>query len=95
MASSSQAVVHNIEPPWIKMLSVTKDTPAKYTGTCGLCGRQTDQITTNHLYPRATKESVAAMCWPCHCIVHRLIPADILAPSFHSIDLLRTHGGST
>ncbi|KAJ7858507.1 hypothetical protein B0H14DRAFT_2577719 [Mycena olivaceomarginata] len=33
------------------------------------------------------------MCWPCHCIVHRLIPADILAASFHSIDLLRTHGG--
>ncbi|KAJ6544555.1 hypothetical protein DFH09DRAFT_1173015 [Mycena vulgaris] len=31
------------------------------------------------------------MCWPCHCIVHRLIPADILAASFHSIDLLKTH----
>ncbi|KAJ7327434.1 hypothetical protein DFH08DRAFT_967877 [Mycena albidolilacea] len=111
MASSSQAVVHNIEPRWIEMLSVTKDTPAKHTGTCGLCGRQTDQITTHrpHLYPRATvrkaaksrfpftleqKESVAAMCWPCHCIVHRLISADILAASFHSIDLLRTHSGT-
>ncbi|KAJ7327485.1 hypothetical protein DFH08DRAFT_672059, partial [Mycena albidolilacea] len=70
---------------------------------CELCGRQTDQITTHHLYPRVTvrkaaksgfpftrkqKDSVAAMCWPCHCIVHRLIPADILAASFHSIDLL-------
>ncbi|KAJ7843238.1 hypothetical protein B0H14DRAFT_3689899 [Mycena olivaceomarginata] len=33
MASSSQAVVHNIEPPWIGMLSVTKDTSAKHTGT--------------------------------------------------------------
>jgi hypothetical protein len=85
MASSSQAVVHNIEPPWIEMLSVTKDTPAKHIGPCELCGRQTDQITTHHLYPRATvrkaaksgfpftleqKELVAAMCWPCHCIVH-------------------------
>ncbi|KAJ6582456.1 hypothetical protein DFH09DRAFT_1145384, partial [Mycena vulgaris] len=32
------------------------------------------------------------MCWPCHCIVHRLIPADILAASFHPIDPLKTHG---
>jgi hypothetical protein len=48
MASSSQAVVHNIEPPWIEMLSVTKDTPAKHTGPCELCGRQTDQITYTH-----------------------------------------------
>lgn len=110
MASSSQAVFHNVESPWIGMLSVTKDTPAKHTGNCELCCCQTNQITTHHLYPRATvrkaaksgfpftleqKESVAAMCWPCHCIVHRLIPADILATSFHSIDLLKTHGGST
>ncbi|KAJ6542535.1 hypothetical protein DFH09DRAFT_1322387 [Mycena vulgaris] len=34
------------------------------------------------------------MCWPCHRIVHRLIPADILASSFHSIALTKTHGGS-
>ncbi|KAJ7464666.1 hypothetical protein B0H11DRAFT_70092 [Mycena galericulata] len=99
----------NREPTWIGMLSATKDTPAKHVGTCELCGRQTDHITQHHLYPRAAqrravtsgfpftleqKGSIAAMCWPCHCIVHRLIPVDILASSFHSIDLLKTHADS-
>ncbi|KAJ7840734.1 hypothetical protein B0H14DRAFT_3695517, partial [Mycena olivaceomarginata] len=87
MASSSQAVVHNIEPPWIGMLSVTKDTSAKHTGTLRKAAKSGFPFTLEQ------KESVAAMCWPCHCIVHRLIPADILAASFHSINLLRTHGG--
>ncbi|KAF7348688.1 HNH endonuclease [Mycena venus] len=100
-----------VEPAsWISMLSATKDTPARHTctGTCELCGNQTDKITMHHLYPRAVvrkaakrgfpftpdqKDSIASMCWPCHCIVHRLIPADILASAFHSIDLLKTHDG--
>ncbi|KAJ7210019.1 hypothetical protein GGX14DRAFT_394821 [Mycena pura] len=109
MVSSSQAVIHDVEPPWIRMLSITKDTPAKYTGTCELCGRQTDHVTKHHLYPRSAvrraaksgflftieqRDSVAAMCWPCHCVVHRLIPADVLAASFHSIDLLKAHSGT-
>ncbi|KAJ7472190.1 hypothetical protein FB451DRAFT_1367982 [Mycena latifolia] len=104
IAGPSQAV----HEPWIGMLSETKDTPAKHTGTCELCGHQTEHITQHHLYPRATvrkaatngfpytpeqKASIAALCWPCHCIVHRLIPNDILASSFHSIELLKIHGG--
>jgi len=90
------------------MLSVTKDTPSRYPGTCELCGCHTDLITRHHLFPRQVtrkadkrgfpftpeqKESVADMCWPCHCIVHRLILADVLASEFHSIDRLKTHGG--
>ncbi|KAJ7153107.1 hypothetical protein C8R43DRAFT_453380 [Mycena crocata] len=98
-----------IAPPWIGMLSVTEDTLATCPGICELCRRHTDHLTQHHLFPRAAvkraadsgfpftpeqKNSVAALCWPCHCIVHRLIRADILAAAFHSIDLLRTHGGS-
>jgi hypothetical protein len=104
-AGTSQGGNHS---PWIGMLSVTKDTPARHSGTCELCGCHTDQITIHHLYPRAAarraatssfpftleqKESVAAICWPCHCIIHRLLPPNILASSFHSIDLLKTHDG--
>ncbi|KAJ7030608.1 hypothetical protein C8F04DRAFT_1113042 [Mycena alexandri] len=85
---------------WIGMLSVTKDTPSQHSGTCTLCGKDTSHI-TQHLYPRAAsrrasftpeqKDSVAAMCWPCHCIMHQLILADVLARDFHSIELLKTH----
>ncbi|KAJ6558390.1 hypothetical protein B0H19DRAFT_1376815 [Mycena capillaripes] len=93
---------------WIGMLSETKDTLSKRTGTCDLCDCSTNHLTQHHLYPRAVarkaakrgspftskqKDSVAGLCWPCHCIVHRLIPADVLASSFHSIDLLKTHDG--
>ncbi|KAJ6464760.1 hypothetical protein C8R47DRAFT_1205740 [Mycena vitilis] len=100
--------VSAIDPPWVAMLYVTKDTSSTGTGTCELCRRETDQITRHHLYPRvATRKAAASgfpftpeqtdslvpLCWPCHCIVHRLIPADILAAAFHSIDLLLTHGG--
>ncbi|KAJ7178154.1 hypothetical protein C8R46DRAFT_1075979 [Mycena filopes] len=89
-------------PPWIGMLTVTEDTRAKHSGTCQLCFKA-DTVTTHHLYPRAaaktttfTREQakeVVSLCWPCHCIVHRLIPADQLARMFHSIELLNTHRG--
>ncbi|KAJ7720792.1 hypothetical protein B0H16DRAFT_1603905 [Mycena metata] len=86
---------------WTGMLSMAKDTPSRHTGTCELCGKDTDHITKHHLYPRSAtrrafftpeqKDSLAAMCWPCHCIIHQLILADVLARDFHSIELLNTH----
>ncbi|KAJ7720766.1 hypothetical protein B0H16DRAFT_380902 [Mycena metata] len=91
--------------PWIGMLSVTLDTPAKHYGTCDLCRKETESITKHHLYPRAAaaasglsftpeqEKSIAMMCWPCHCIVHRLLRAPVLARFYHSIDTLKTHSG--
>ncbi|KAJ7642340.1 hypothetical protein DFH06DRAFT_1214565 [Mycena polygramma] len=103
-----QLGIPNIESPWIGMLSAIKDTRANESGTCELCGRETHRITKHHLYPRAVSrkaaargspftreqtDSIAVLCWPCHCIIHRLIPGNVLAASFHSVDLLMTHVG--
>ncbi|KAJ7153109.1 hypothetical protein C8R43DRAFT_1002930 [Mycena crocata] len=108
MHSNVGAAIHDVESPWTKILSTTKDTLARSAGTCDLCGRHAEHITQHHLYPRAAtrraakkgvpftaeqKNTVAAMCWPCHCIMHHLIMVDVLASSYNSIDLLKTHSG--
>ncbi|KUI69886.1 Uncharacterized protein YisB [Cytospora mali] len=77
------------------------------TDTCELCNRvaRYDRgITKHHLYPQSVvkaaaegkytaeqKCSLALLCWPCHSAIHRIIPNDRLAQSFHSVELLKAH----
>jgi hypothetical protein len=91
------------EMPWVRMLSVIKDTPSRKPETCKLCGRPTHAITKHHWFPRRFQRSadltpeqrkaVVFFCWPCHCILHRLIPHNILGEHYLSVESLARHGG--
>lgn len=76
--------------------------------TCELCNRvaRYDRgITKHHLYPQSVvkaapngtytkkqKKATAQLCWPCHSAIHRIMPNETLAASFHSVELLSAHG---
>ncbi|KAJ7641177.1 hypothetical protein FB45DRAFT_1053755 [Roridomyces roridus] len=107
-ATDTRPSIPAIQPPWIGMLSQTKDTPSCTHGICQLCRCETDRFTSHHLFPRVAvrnaaiqgtpftpqqQKSVADLCWPCHCIVHRLIPHEVLACAFYTVDFLHGHGG--
>ncbi|KAI1080026.1 hypothetical protein F5B20DRAFT_148487 [Whalleya microplaca] len=101
--SGSSNLAPGQQVPWIGMLAATKDTPASHPGYCELCQRSTYAITRHHLFPRRTRtpgrftdeerEALVTLCWPCHCILHRLIPHELLAKSYHSIEAITTHRG--
>lgn len=72
--------------------------------TCELCSREARYdrgITRHHLYPQSVvkaapdayipdqKDSIALLCWPCHCAIHRIKTNNELAASFHSVELLK------
>ncbi|KAI0127420.1 hypothetical protein BJ170DRAFT_371931 [Xylariales sp. AK1849] len=88
---------------WFNMLKVTRNTQSQRPGDCSLCLRRTEAITSHHLYPQRThipgrfipeqEAAVVMLCWPCHCIMHRLITHERLAGFFHSIEAIKVHRG--
>lgn len=76
------------------------DDDASSNSGCEMCERQM-RLTRHHLIPRTmhtkyarmghSKEHLAttiSICRACHSVVHRLYPVEVLAASFHTLELI-------
>ena len=75
--------------------------------TCGLCGREVQQLTRHHLIPRTRHRKIrkdrnrkidrqelnrtVPLCGPCHRHVHVVLDNKELAREYNTLESLRAH----